>query len=1505
MRNSLLKQASAPVQYLWAEYPPRSGKVICERKDLLHTEWFQAMGLPSWGNEFDRVARGILQVNKDTKKAVIQTYQPDFAPREVWQYFSRKLPPDFTLDEEQYNPNYDQRFQRRSSSETYPPELNGLAAEARKCSTFEEFRGDFSHELKHGRYYHLTTDPNFTINPAKGPRDMSSMSGGGMSQGKLMITSHFDNWDSYYNWEDDETPKITRPYVAIIDMSQVPRNAYFQSSRGFGNEFWVDDPSKAKVEKVVPVEAARANDAHYHAVLSKYIRSDETLEKFYNWAKGNKTASPDFGYSEFNNREKDLKKLRFQEPALGIHLLEVEAVDPAKKAMERTQGYVTAEKMFLNRDELSYAVTHSNIEKEWKGTGLGQVLYDRMILQAKRRGADYLYSDVKPNNLSKDAEGAWKRLSERYPVEFDETMNRYRIPLKSQAKAASNLEGQAKFTLPSYDEFINQGNNRERVLNLAEDWDYYVQDIEDEGVDFGALSDAEQSRMIQEVAERVTRDKYDYACQEHKFPLIVYRSVYLKNGIADLWTEGAGESWTHDENSAERFLPGSDRIFILKAQIDDANSVDWNETLLLNMDTSLGDEENEVRLKFEAPIRLLAYRPKGKPNWVPLQKQITAKVANQEQVNTPAFKTWFGNSQVVDKQGNIEEGLTGKGSIYSIAWAAGSEEHEIRVLDGRKLTITGYKKPRTSEWLPPEENFKTVVASHKQTPMSDTTFPNMDKNDGEGSNAYALQPERVEGNSLMPSLEAMVPGAKTGDLEGDGQSSFFEEVENPHSVQPLRASFCKGASDEGTIRLYRGLEQPLDENFDLTKTDAPVGYSTWTDNPKLAREYAGAEGYVYQIDLPESELGTDMVDEDGERPLFLNTGKKVGLNGVSGDEYLVYQYHDSYSPSLIKTASSNDEERWGKWWVTPTGQFVPATGKPGGRFDGWKIHDGQIFGFKETGKFHTKSYVSDVQAALNAGYARVIIELDGTYIQFGPKAQAEKMAGRIIRELPLTVRKVDVEWDTPSHGYLRFSSLAEAEERFSGSGLSRMGAAKMSAFHTEIPADFAVFCKKHGGFEKLFGSIADWGGEDWNQYANFFDEEEQEQFDALLDSEKEKAMMRRAYDDWEQRYSEIWHTHTQWDWPMKVWRCITLKDINQLKTKGVGIYWAYEEGAAEAHWAGGGEPYTLEGQITENAVDWDGTVCANLSPSLGEDEKELRLKEGAPVKILRWQPPNAYGKWNNALPEWKRVTAGAGDTNVFIPRHHVEDPALHRDPSDPALDTEQGQWDAALPDHKVGFANPLLKKSYDDYEDVFDAHFDDEMTVAMDILDEYKRHKDDPNYRMRWDLVPAARLIKIWNDYMKTGFVRDEKGINMIAGIVLTNIAKLNVNTILCGHTQHDPVAYAQDLLGDDDEPLPEDYFDNDTAFFKDKNGSWLISDYALKPLSHLELQLRKAKTAEQKLQTIDKILNVIHMRSDLSSWFVQGGQATLNRLAGTGDDLTPGTPEAINRVDQKKPILY
>ena len=45
--------------------------------------------------------------------------------------------------------------------------------------------------------------------------------------------------------------------------------------------------------------------------------------------------------------------------------------------------------------------------------------------------------------------------------------------------------------------------------------------------------------------------------------------------------------------------------------------------------------------------------------------------------------------------------------------------------------------------------------------------------------------------------------------------------------------------------------------------------------------------------------------------------------------------------------------------------------------------------------------------------------------------------------------------------------------------------------------------------------------------------------------------------------------------------------------------------------------------------------------------------------------------------------------------------------------------------------------------------------------------------------------------------------------------------------------------------------------------------------------KLYEEDAPENKLVLIDKILNVVHQRSDMASWFVQGGSAALSDLSG------------------------
>lgn len=151
------------------------------------------------------------------------------------------------------------------------PLLKYLAAEARKCNTFEEFKYDYVVDIKHGLYWHFTRDKGFMIAPSNGPTDKSSMGDSFKDVGKLMMTSHPEYWDYHYNYpEGDEENRYpddyeyARPYAALINMQEVPRDSYRQVARGMGNEFMVDDPSKARVEQIMhPTKALKFHEDYF------------------------------------------------------------------------------------------------------------------------------------------------------------------------------------------------------------------------------------------------------------------------------------------------------------------------------------------------------------------------------------------------------------------------------------------------------------------------------------------------------------------------------------------------------------------------------------------------------------------------------------------------------------------------------------------------------------------------------------------------------------------------------------------------------------------------------------------------------------------------------------------------------------------------------------------------------------------------------------------------------------------------------------------------------------------------------------------------------------------------------------------------------------------------------------------------------------------------------------------------------------------------------------------
>jgi GNAT superfamily N-acetyltransferase len=123
-----------------------------------------------------------------------------------------------------------------------------------------------------------------------------------------------------------------------------------------------------------------------------------------------KTASPDFGYTKYRNREKDLKKVKFV-------------------SQGREGDYFGVAAKFDGKDigaiECSITVRLATvynvwIDGTWRGTGLGQLLYDHAIQVAKKIGMDYFSSD---DQLTDDAVSAWMRLRKRYPMDEVDNMD--------------------------------------------------------------------------------------------------------------------------------------------------------------------------------------------------------------------------------------------------------------------------------------------------------------------------------------------------------------------------------------------------------------------------------------------------------------------------------------------------------------------------------------------------------------------------------------------------------------------------------------------------------------------------------------------------------------------------------------------------------------------------------------------------------------------------------------------------------------------------------------------------------------------------------------------------------------------------------------------------------------------------------------------------------------------------------------------------------------------------
>jgi len=90
------------------------------------------------------------------------------------------------------------------------------------------------------------------------------------------------------------------------------------------------------------------------------------------------------------------------------------------------------------------------------------------------------------------------------------------------------------------------------------------------------------------------------------------------------------------------------------------------------------------------------------------------------------------------------------------------------------------------------------------------------------------------------------------------------------------------------------------------------------------------------------------------------------------------------------------------------------------------------------------------------------------------------------------------------------------------------------------------------------------------------------------------------------------------------------------------------------------------------------------------------------------------------------------------------------------------------------------------------------------------------------------------------------------------------------------------------------DYFVEDP-----KSGEAYISDFAFNALVNLSQELHRTTDPNQRLVVMDKMLNVVHQRSDIAGWFVEGGSRALSQLSGyRGDEADSNISGNYNMSD-------
>lgn len=166
--------------------------------------------------------------------------------------------------------------------------------------------------------------------------------------------------------------------------------------------------------------------------------------------------------------------------------------------------------------------------------------------------------------------------------------------------------------------------------------------------------------------------------------------------------------------------------------------------------------------------------------------------------------------------------------------------------------------------------------------------------------------------------------------------------------------------------------------------------------------------------------------------------------------------------------------------------------------------------------------------------------------------------------------------------------------------------------------------------------------------------------------------------------------------------------------------------------------------------------------------------------------------------------------------------------------------------------------------------------MACDVAGQIANAYKDGAPTHPWRVVPAATVLRVWKSHAALGIVRDERQLDEIATVFIDNTIRLSVNTDIAAHgpLSTDEALKSYDIADKINDP------DAFVDWAIETPTGWRISDSAIAPLTRYAARLIENPPAAEKLMILDTMLGVTHPRSDLASWYVEGGQRTMSQLA-------------------------